>query len=61
MNTLQAKALGSIAYAKGINAPALDKDFFDAYLGLGLKIGEGIDLLKAWGAGWTEANLAALV
>jgi hypothetical protein len=54
-----AKELGRVAFEKGAKAiPAFDGDL-QALL-KGLPIGEtGIALLKAWMAGWMEANLSA--
>lgn len=50
-----AQQLGTNAFAAGIQAPVLDPEMMD--LLKGLKVGEGIPLLKAWIKGWTLARL----
>jgi hypothetical protein len=59
-NTQYAKALGSIAFARGIQcAPCLDAEMQKLFAGR--KVGDPRTAaeMKAWAAGWTEANLAA--
>lgn len=56
-DTRNARILGNIAFAKGIkSAPVLDVDFMATLKGCSLD--EGIAAMKAWIAGWHEANLA---
>jgi hypothetical protein len=57
-NTQQAKTLGTIAFANGINAPALDSAMMQMIAGRQVGDSRTIKELRAWVAGWTEANLA---
>ena len=53
-----AKIFGQIAFARGAKAvPALDANVLP--LMAGVKPGEALPILKAWAAGWHEANMAA--
>jgi hypothetical protein len=64
-----AKILGAVAFSNGIRcASALDADFCDWLNGLGRRFGEkypgeasSLEIMSAWQAGWTQANLAAEV
>lgn len=53
-----ARALGSVAYAKGLMAvPGCDADLMA--LLAGESVGRaGIKIMRAWVSGWTQANLA---
>lgn len=57
MQTLTPYEYGQRAYAAGINAPALDKEFL-ATLPSG-PIGATTPAMMEWHRGWTKANLAA--
>lgn len=60
LNTTAAKALGAIAFARGIAAsPALDKDMAAMFVGRQVGDSRTIPEMKAWIAGWTQANLAS--
>jgi hypothetical protein len=56
----RAADLGRAAFARGLPAASCRDAEFCAMLE-GLKVGEGLALLKAWSRGWTAANLAAPV
>lgn len=62
-NTQYAKTLGSIAFANGVKcAPALDGKLQELFVGRTLSNPDHrrtMAELKAWVAGWTQANLAA--
>ena len=60
-NIQQAKTLGTIAFASGINAPALDSAMMEMLKGRQVGDPRNIPEMKAWTRGWTEANLAANV
>ena len=54
-----ARAFGSIAFAKGAPAiPAADSNLFGLLEGMAVGSG-GVQVMKAWLQGWTQANLAA--
>ena len=55
----RARELGRLAFHDGINAPFLDSDMMA--LVDRKQVGEGIEPMKAWIAGWTEENLKAPV
>ena len=59
-NIQQAKAFGSLAFARGINATALDENMTEMLAGR--KIGDSRTMkeIQAWISGWTQANLAAI-
>ncbi len=64
-----AKILGAVAFSNGVRcASSLDADFCNWFYGLGRSFGEkypgeasSLEILNAWQAGWTQANLAAPV
>lgn len=56
----RAADLGRAAFLRGAPAASCSDAEFCAMLE-GLKVGEGLALLKAWSKGWTAANLAAPV
>lgn len=59
-NTQAAKTLGSIAFARGVKcAPALDAEMMKMLSGRQVGDRRTAPELKAWAAGWTQANLAA--
>ena len=58
-NTQQAKTLGSIAFARGINAPALDSAMMEMISGRQVGDSRTMKEMRAWVAGWTQANLSA--
>jgi hypothetical protein len=57
--TEHAKLLGMLAFAKGINAPALDSEMQELLKGRKVSDQRTVKELKAWMAGWTNANLYA--
>jgi hypothetical protein len=57
-NTQQAKTFGAIAFANNINASVLDKNFTDMLAGRQIGDKRNIPEMKAWIAGWTEAQVA---
>lgn len=60
-NTAAAKALGSIAFAQGRQCvPALCHGFMELIAGRPVGDKRTAAELKAWIAGWTEANLQAV-
>ena len=55
----RAKQLGAAAFHRGdVCAPCLDKEIMAMLKG---PVGTSIPILKAWNAGWTQANLTAPV
>jgi hypothetical protein len=60
-NTQQAKTLGSIAFARGINAPALDSEMMKMIADRQVGDNRTMKEMRAWVSGWTAANLAANV
>lgn len=58
-NIQQAKTLGTIAFARGINAPALDAAMMEMIAGRQVGDSRTAKEMRAWVAGWTAANLAA--
>lgn len=53
----KAKQLGAAAFHRGeVCAPCLDREVMEMVKG---PVGSSIPILKAWNAGWTDANLAA--
>ena len=59
-NTQTAKTFGAIAFANGIKcAPALCKDLMAMFSGRQVGDKRTMQEMKAWIAGWTEANIAA--
>lgn len=57
--TQACKVLGNIAFARGINAPALDPEMVKMIAGRQVGDKRTVKELRAWVAGWTEANVAA--
>lgn len=58
-NTQAAKTLGSIAFANGIYAPALDSALVAMFAGRQVGDSRTAAEMKAWIAGNTQARLAA--
>lgn len=60
-NTLAAKALGAVAFAKGMKcAPVLDGAMMQTLIGREVGDARNAPEMKAWIAGWTQANIAAI-
>lgn len=53
---LAAAVLGTIAFNEGRSVPCFDPKLMD--LLNGLRVGEGLPVLKAWTRSWDAANLA---
>lgn len=59
MNTNTAKTFGAIAFANGIKcAPCLDSNMMELLVGREIGDKRTSKEMKAWIAGWTEANLS---
>jgi hypothetical protein len=59
MNTNTAKTFGAIAFANGIKcAPCLDSNMMALLVGREIGDKRTSKEMKAWIAGWTEANLS---
>lgn len=59
-NTQQAKIFGALAFARGINAPALDENMTEMLAGRQVGDKRTAKEMQAWISGWTQANLAAI-